>query len=397
MLAHGLFLGYGLPLLAAVVLYFILQGMDFCRFPPFADIGGKRPTTGRNIVALDGLRGLAVIMVVADHCWGRFTGLGAGGVWLFMSLSGFLLARPFVQQPERAVSVQFLSHFFIRRIQRIVPAYYLFILISYLFQDRFDEALRHFLFLQGNAHLWVVPQEMLFYLLVPPLMAVNYLVLQGKPLLIILNLTLLMVLANCFVDADVFSLYGMRYQNLRAYIGIFFAGVITSYLYYGFYQPRERVFLQKYNMTRLFSALSLLLLLFFLLGSTERVWGGDRVFAQLYFGWFGVAAGTLIFVILTAKQSMVNRLLSSKVLRAISIVSFSLYLFHPLVLNCIKEGVFWYFDQTVSGFLLFALTLMFSYGLACLLYTYIERPFIHSSSSSRDITPSHYEITTSAS
>ena len=217
LLQGGILLLYGLPLLATGLFFLIVQQIDPARFPAFADIFAKRPSTGDNIISLDGLRGIAAIMVVADHTWGRCTGLGAGGVWLFMSLSGFLLARPFVLQPERAKSVSYWLSFFRRRMQRILPAYYLYIIIIFVFHFRFDAAFRHFLFLQGDGHLWVVPQEMFFYLLVPFIMAGESVYFQWQDLGLLFSSHNLMVLANHFLTSEVFALYGMR-VNLSVHI-----------------------------------------------------------------------------------------------------------------------------------------------------------------------------------
>jgi len=376
----GILLSYGLPLLAAGLFFLVLQQIDPARFPAFADIFAKRPSTGDNIISLDGLRGIAAIMVVADHTWGRCTGLGAGGVWLFMSLSGFLLARPFVLQPERAKSVPYWTSFFRRRMQRILPVYYLYIIIIFVFHFRFDAAFRHFLFLQGDGHLWVVPQEMFFYLLVPLIMAVNLVLFRGKSWLIIFHLTTLLILANQLLTSEIFALYGMRDQPIRPFLGIFLGGCTASYLYYGLYRSHE---LRLSNTWRkrtenLFAFCGIALLLFFLLCSTKRLWGGHRVLAQDYFPWFGVAAAGLLFSILAGKgKSFVNRLLSWLPLRAVSVVSFSLYIFHPLVINCLRQGMKYYTGGGLSGFPLFASTLLVSYVLACWTYTYIERPFIH--------------------
>ncbi|MCI5142137.1 MAG: acyltransferase, partial [Candidatus Electrothrix sp. ATG1] len=312
--------------------------------------------------------------------WGRCTGLGAGGVWLFMSLSGFLLARPFVLRPERAKSGAYWASFFRRRIQRILPIYSLYLIIIFVFHFRFDAAFRHFLFLQGDGHLWVVPQEMFFYLLVPLLMAANLFLFRGRPWLIFLHLTVLTLLANRFLTAEVFALYGMQNQPLRPYLGIFFGGCIAAYLYYGLYRPYEPRLSAAWRKRtgNLFALCGSGLLLFFLLYSTERLWGGRRVFAQLYFAWFGFAAAGLLFFILAGKEkSGLNRLLSWLPLRAISVVSFSLYIFHPLVINCLRQGMQYYTGGGLTGFPLFASTLLVSYGLACWTYTYIERPFVH--------------------
>lgn len=380
MIRSGVLLSYGLPLLASTLFFLIVQHFDIKNFPAFTDIFSKQPSTGENITALDGLRGIAAIMVVADHTWGRCIGLGAGGVWIFMSLSGFLLARPFVLQPERAKSLSCWVSFFRRRLQRILPVYYLYLIITFVFHFHFDAALRHFLFLQGDGHLWVLPQEMLFYLLVPLIMLMNLFLFRGRPLLVIAHITTLLILANRFLTADVFALHGMRDQAIRPFFGMFLGGCIASYLYYGLYRSYEHKLSSTWRKRseNFFALCGIALLLFFLLCSTKRLWGGQRVLAQDYFSWFDIAAtGLLFFILAGKKRSVLNRVLSWVPLRGISVVSFSLYIFHPLVLNCLSRGMKHYTGTGLTGFPLFVSTLLVSYALACWTYTYIERPFVY--------------------
>ena len=89
---------------------------------------GPEPRTG----ALDGLRGLAALSVVAFHVWlyrpervpGTRMGLGDHlffelhlGLICFFVLSGFLLYRGLLRRPD-------FKRYAVRRIARIVPAYY---------------------------------------------------------------------------------------------------------------------------------------------------------------------------------------------------------------------------------------------------------------------------------
>jgi len=200
--------------------------------------------------------------------------------------------------------------------------------------------------------------------------------LKNKPWLIIGTLSLTMILANHFLDRSIISMYGMNHQNLRLYIGIFLAGIIFSYLYHQVYQPIAPKLL-RYKPATVFAFMAFILIMCFLLLSTERLWGGKRIFTQIYFQWFGIAAGALLFSVIAAQQTLLNRILSWTPLRTISLVSYSLYLIHPLVLNCIREGVSYYYGYHLVGFPLFMVTVIGSYFVACLTYTFIERPFFN--------------------
>jgi len=95
------------------------------------------------IPALDGLRGCAIILVILFHSnvWfgGEFGGrggpvsilFGAGwiGVDLFFVLSGFLITHLLLEDKAREDRRRFLANFYIRRILRIFPLYYGFLLL----------------------------------------------------------------------------------------------------------------------------------------------------------------------------------------------------------------------------------------------------------------------------
>ncbi|WP_417913520.1 acyltransferase family protein [Candidatus Electronema sp. JM] len=366
---------WGIPLLFALLTCAAVQQTDFASLPPFADLRSKRPSTGENINALDGLRGLALLLVIADHTWGTFSGLGRSGVWIFMTLSGFLIARPFVQQPERAVSLSFLSHFFFRRAKRILPVYYTYVVFIFLMSCRFNEALLHFLFLKGNGHLWVVPQEMLFYLLTPPVMLLCWLCVRLRPWLVLPMLTLLVIAANRF-SATAF-LRGCMNETVPLFFGVFLGGVLAAWLH-KFWQ--EQVSLAARQKAEPWAAGAVIaILLFFLCCTDENFWGsGHRIFAQIYFPCFAAAAALLILAALAAGAAPAVRFLTWTPLRALSLVSFSIYIFHPLIIELLHKTAELSWGQHLTGLPLFLATLLCSYFFACITYSLLERPFLRS-------------------
>ena len=70
---------------------------------------------------IQGLRAIAVILVILVHA--SVPGFEGGyiGVDVFFVISGFVITRLLVRQPERSIR-QNLAHFYVRRIRRIVPA-----------------------------------------------------------------------------------------------------------------------------------------------------------------------------------------------------------------------------------------------------------------------------------
>jgi peptidoglycan/LPS O-acetylase OafA/YrhL len=73
------------------------------------------------VPALDGLRGLAVLMVVAAHVNGRwFSQFGGAGVTVFFLLSGFLITTLLLSEHDRSGKVDVFA-FYGRRARRLLP------------------------------------------------------------------------------------------------------------------------------------------------------------------------------------------------------------------------------------------------------------------------------------
>jgi peptidoglycan/LPS O-acetylase OafA/YrhL len=91
---------------------------------------------------LDGLRGLAVLVVVLYHCHERLVGTwlygpllwGWVGVNLFFALSGFLITSILIEARGKP---QYFRNFYMRRALRIWPVYFLLLAVCYAVPDWF--------------------------------------------------------------------------------------------------------------------------------------------------------------------------------------------------------------------------------------------------------------------
>jgi peptidoglycan/LPS O-acetylase OafA/YrhL len=154
-----------------------------------------KPSAGNHFDALDGIRGIAILMVVCFHTLftnpnagtaSRFVGFlfhtGWMGVPIFFVLSGFLISYPFFRQREKDRGSWYVKGYFRRRAAKIIPPYYLSILLvmSYYFirfsnpayvQAALQWALGLANFIRPAAELhspyWSLLVEIHFYILLP--------------------------------------------------------------------------------------------------------------------------------------------------------------------------------------------------------------------------------------
>ena len=136
-----------------------------------------------HLPALDGLRAVAVFTVVASHAE-VLRVPGDLGVSAFFVLSGFLITRLLIREHETTGDVS-KRNFYMRRTMRIFPAYYAFLLFSFLLDghagqhwptDRLVSALTYTVNYYNAvnhhpttsiAHAWSLAVEEQFYLLWP--------------------------------------------------------------------------------------------------------------------------------------------------------------------------------------------------------------------------------------
>ena len=178
-----------------------LQAMSTINLPTLPealDAEDYPPRIGGRIPSLDGLRAVAILLVVKYHLAGSFyslPGLGVGrfamrltlgnlGVRLFFVISGFLITTLLLKEQEKRGRIS-LGQFYIRRALRILPASYAFLLIM-LFavgvgilaipRESFIASLLYFRnYIANNrdwytAHLWSLSVEEQFYLIWPATM-----------------------------------------------------------------------------------------------------------------------------------------------------------------------------------------------------------------------------------
>jgi peptidoglycan/LPS O-acetylase OafA/YrhL len=190
---------------------------------------------------IEGLRGIAVLMVVAYHCGIRVFSGGFIGVDVFFVLSGYLITALLVAEVEKTSRLSLLE-FYARRARRLLPASALVLLVTLLvstvilapneiaFAGRAGRATALYMsniFFALNAanyfapdvdtnpllHTWTLAVEEQFYLFWPLLIMLGMQFLKSKKTLFVGLLGLIVLsLAACVwftANGGVFAFYGL--------------------------------------------------------------------------------------------------------------------------------------------------------------------------------------------
>jgi len=287
---------------------------------------------------LDGLRGLAVLMVVFGH--GANHGLGPFGpdsmmirgklgVYLFFVLSAYLLDRQIIKMFQQGrAQWDYWRYYFSRRILRIFPLFFLALVVFRLANaaglkvviHSWGQLWEHLALQRGDHIFWSIPVEFKYYLISPILLYFFHRVLRWN--LWAMGITFAALFVGVYQ-------YSVRWQpdgtSTLLYLNIFLMGTLVAVL--------ERCVPNFWNALRTFkpaSSLGWSVILAFSLWS----WKMDDFTSINTF--LPAAALWSIALAATFGPGWWASLLSFKPLRWVGKVSFSMYLFHIPVLMCVK-------------------------------------------------------------
>ncbi len=374
------FFSYGVPFLIASLITTLLANFRWSLFPAIKDTLESNALRGENnISVLDGLRGLAALLVLFHHAGGSFPGSGALGVWLFFVLSGFLLTRGFILQPKKSIQPAALSTFVRRRFNCIVPLYFCFIVVMYLLPGHIETAIRHFLFIQGDGHLWTIIHEMYFYLLLP-LIGICIATVGYKHLWVsVAALISCAVIWRIFGTAEIVGIYALGIKA-RVYFEVFLVGMAGSCWYFGIYKPAQTES-SKPGRSEIYAGWAGLGLLVTLLLLSLNL--QDFTFHQLSRKYPVVAAllalGILLTALVSADKSIYRRILQSVALRYVGIIGYSFYILHPAILFMLQRAAQQLLNvppQNINQVWWITVTTLVTLVFASFTYSFIERPFL---------------------
>ena len=356
-------------------------------------MGKKR----RYITGLDGIRAIAVIMVLAYHLKLALFKSGFLGVTVFFVLSGYLITGILISEVEEEGTID-LKNFWLRRIRRLVPAVMsmavVIIFVSAVVNRViFTKGCKDFLasVLGFNnwwqifnkvsyfeaagvpspfTHCWSLAIETQFYLIYPLILLGIYKLVKSrgegraKRGLLFAGVTLLLALISVILMIVLFDpqqdasrvYYG---TDTRAFSLLF--GALLAILWD--YRMVPRRLSASVNMVLGSVSFVVLLVMTIAINGSSNFWyrGGQFV---------GTILTVLVIYTVLGRKTWLSRFLSNPVLKWIGDRSYSIYLWHYPIILLISKGI-------KASWWITLIEIVLSVVLAELSYRFIETPIRH--------------------
>lgn len=356
-------------------------------------MGKKR----RYITGLDGIRAIAVIMVLAYHLKLALFKSGFLGVTVFFVLSGYLITGILISEVEEEGTID-LKNFWLRRIRRLVPAVMsmavVIIFVSAVVNRIiFTKGCKDFLasVLGFNnwwqifnkvsyfeaagvpspfTHCWSLAIETQFYLIYPLILLGIYKLVKSreegraKRGLLFAGVTLMLALISVILMIVLFDpqqdasrvYYG---TDTRAFSLLF--GALLAILWD--YRMVPRRLSASVNMVLGSVSFAVLLVMTIAINGSSNFWyrGGQFV---------GTILTVLVIYTVLGRKTWLSRFLSNPVLKWIGDRSYSIYLWHYPIILLISKGI-------KASWWITLIEIVLSVVLAELSYRFIETPIRH--------------------
>ena len=329
---------------------------------------------------IDGLRALAVLAVIIYHLEIKFFNFiflpgGFLGVDIFFVISGYLISLIILQELKIKRGKFSFLNFYQRRARRILPALFtvmlftmpftfyflipnflvensksiissLFFLSNYYFWGLgygYDQL--QFVSFQPFLHTWTLSVEEQFYLLFPIILFYFYFLRKKIILLFICTFVITLLISNYLSTTHA----SINFYSLPTRIWEILMGVIlaTFEFYYG---QNKKNFL-----SFLFPSIGFLLIILSFTFYNKKMFLPSLTTLP-------VLIGTCLIIYYKNKNELITKLLSTKLLVGIGLISYSLYLWHYPVIIIFKD-----FNAYYLCILIFLLSI--------LSYFFIEIPF----------------------
>jgi peptidoglycan/LPS O-acetylase OafA/YrhL len=360
---------------------------------------------------LDGLRGLAVLLVILSHA--QLLHFGWMGVQLFFILSGYLITRILLYERQKPISLKNkFSNFWGRRVLRIFPLYYLYLLLLLIVCLVFDKSpnfIKQLPFLITYTynfsilnpawkadlpitHLWSLSVEEQFYLLYPFLIFLcKEKQLRIAAIFLILFSSFFRLLLNLYLPSAGFDhartggiIYSLTFSHFDAFL---LGGSISIFNLNG--------------LSLKFKTLA------FVITAVIAVTGGLFIYTQIftgpfdfnnyithlgytpdYIGWgFPVwsylilnvlFASLLLLLISPVKKNLslwLSKLFSLRMMTAIGKISYGMYILHLAIYTLVLKALS-AMNFAMNKYLVFIVFAPILYFVALFIYSVYEKKFL---------------------
>lgn len=341
--------------------------------------------------ALDGLRGLAILLVVVYHNFGfiNYFFFGWLGVDLFFVLSGFLITDILLNSLGNK---KYLKNFYIRRVLRIFPLYYLTLIIFLLILPRLHTNLKleyytdnqvwlwtylqNWLYIFKSAgqtqtlhHLWSLAVEEQFYILWPLIILIirrpKFLLLFISLLLIAVILLRLWIWNNHVAELSYFNLYTFSRID-----GICIGCMIALI------KRVNESFLKKYTPYIVFFFAGLNFIFFFINREYHFTF---PYLALVGYTTFAMMFGLLLNEAISGETKLINILFNNQPLKFFGRISYGFYIFHWPVYLFLHPYLLSWISNHVTGlsvhFIVSIIATLIGVAISWISYRYFERYF----------------------
>lgn len=351
---------------------------------------------GTKIGVINGLRGIAIVHVIAVHLLlglalhplvrtvvigsPRFRDIfpflgGMQPVMLFFILSGFVLALPYIQQRRQMHTFNDVYDFYIRRLRRLGPLYAVCVLISMIFVSPtyFMEGIpmmftmtftlhQHTFYPVYNGVLWSLAIEAAFSLFLPFVLMLGQRVSLQRIFVCSLVFSFLVRVA-----AVVFHGLLPMANGLPGRFDDFMCGVFLAVLFvHGKQKPLKYglflgiIFLL---LATQLADISAFIAQHFLMNTPTLAYGLDTLFFSLTYSVSNIGFFLIIHGLLRGRYALTTWFLESKSLQMVGLMSYSLYVWHYIMIEPLSATV------DFTHFVRYAVMLL---ALSAVSYRFIE-------------------------
>lgn len=329
--------------------------------------------------SLNGLRGISIIMVVLMHLSlsGNYFYLtifnGGLGVGIFFVLSGFLITTLCLKE-QKQTGTLLLKDFYVRRLLRIFPVAYLYILVVFLLNYFYHSPaawfqyagaicyILNFSYFRKNQnapelnHMWSLAVEEQFYIIFPFILKKSYKAFFWSIIFIVVILPLICCVQEMYKPLSngvlyYFTHYFIKFQSIAV-------GCLLSML--AFDKKLNFKWLLQYKLTGNLIAIFLILYLGF-----DQFYSVKSMFINLI---ISVLVAYIIITNIIPSTDFIYKFLNNRFLSLLGVLSYSVYIWQQMFVFGSSKWPHWLVTYPSN--------LIFIIIVPCLSYFFYEKYFL---------------------